>query len=193
MRMAQCNAVILFGLAVLLAAACTTNSQILPVTPKVNVENEAVRGAGRTITLKVSDSRTSDIVGYRDPDDPQTAITASPEMLENIRRKLESAYTELGYTSVDSGDEADIALHVQVTELVYQRESEGLVKDLRTGATVYATSVMVGRTVTGTYRHGQGKDTVLLPSRSENAEILNAHLDGALSKLVADPRLTSEN
>jgi uncharacterized lipoprotein YajG len=193
MRMTRSMLAIVVGLAVLPLTACTTSSQVLPVTPQVNVEHEAVRGAGRTIALKVSDARPSEIVGYRDPDDPQTVITASPEMLENILRKLESAYTELGYTIVEPGEEADIAMHVQVTELLYARASEGLVKDLRTGATVYATSVMAGQTVTGTYRHGQGKDTFVLPSRSENAEILNAHLDGALSKLVADPRLTSEN
>jgi len=183
---------VLVGACMLALMACSTSSQVLPVTPKVDVSEQPVRGTGRTMTLEVSDGRESDIIGYRVPGDPSTAITAAPELLETIRKKLEAAYTKLGFTILEPGESADIAMQVKVTELAYQRQSSGLVKDLDTGATVYATSVMKGRTVTGTYRDAQEKDTVLLPSRVENAEIMNAHLDAALSKLVADKRLTSE-
>jgi hypothetical protein len=65
------------------------------------------------------------------------------------------------------------------------------VRELRTGATLEATSMMPTKTVTAVYHDGQGKDTVLRPSLKANADILNAHLGAALSKLVADARLTT--
>ena len=53
-----------------------------------------------------------------------------------------------------------------------------------------AASTLSDRTVKGTYRDAQGKDTVLRPSLKQNADILNQHLSAALSKLIADRRLT---
>ena len=171
--------------------SCSTTSQILPVTPQIDVPADPARGVSKTMKLTVVDARASNIVGYRDQNDATTAITSAPEMLDNIRQKLLTAYTDLGFTVVESNEDADIDLNVQLTELSYQRQTEGVVKDLRTSATLVASSVQSDRTVTGTYQAGQGKDTLVKPSLAVNAEILNAHIDAALSKLVADKRLTS--
>ena len=65
-------------------------------------------------------------------------------------------------------------------------------ENVTTGATVEATSVMRAKSVTGTYRDSQGRESVLKPNLAENAEIMNNHLGAALSRLVADARLTTE-
>ena len=181
----------LSALLALLVCACTTPSQILPVTPQIDVPSNPARGISMTMKLSVLDARESKIIGYRVPNDPLSAITSAPEMIDNIRQKLLTAYTDLGFTVVESNEQADIALTVSLTELSYRRQSDGVVKELRTGATLIAESILSDRTVKGTYQAGQGKDTVVVPSQSVNAEILNTHIDAALSKLVADERLTS--
>ncbi|MEQ8233176.1 MAG: YajG family lipoprotein, partial [Gammaproteobacteria bacterium] len=124
-------------------------------------------------------------------DDATTAITTPAETLPNIRRALEEGYRKLGFEVLPAGSNADIALEVRLTEFGYRRASGGVVRELRTGATLEATSMMPTKTVTAVYHDGQGKDTVLRPSLKANADILNAHLGAALSKLVADARLTT--
>lgn len=174
-----------------LAAGCAATPQILPIQPELDLADAAARGAGRALAVDVVDAREDAVVGYRDPGDTGSAITTAPEMLENLRRALEDGYRRLGFAIVPSDAAADVALEVRLTELGYQRAVGGVVRELRTGATLEATSVMPTKTVTAIYHDGQGKDTVLRPSLKANADILNAHLGAALSKLVADARLTT--
>lgn len=183
------SSVLLF---ILLLAGCASTPQILPVIPQIDATGMSARGAGRTIAIEVVDARGGTLVGYRDPTRTESAISTAPELLSNMQSALEAGYGKLDFTIVPVGAAADIALEVRLTELGYRRAEGGVVRELKTGATVEATSVMREKTVTAIYRDGQGKDTVLPPSLSANAEILNRHLNGALSKLVADPRLTTE-
>ena len=174
---------VLILLLTIFGVACTTSSQILPVTPNLSVDESPTRGAGRTMSLTVEDTRDSNIIGFRDPEDPSTKITSAPETLRNIRQKLEAAFTELGFTLVEPGEPADVLLDVRLTELSYQRQVAGVIKNLRTGATVEASSVMGDRTVKGTYRDGQGKDTVLRPSLALTAAYCN-HLPQGRSTIL---------
>lgn len=180
-------------LALLLLVGCATTSQILPISPALDTSALPPRGEGRTLTLKVIDSRASTVVGYRDPKDTRTVITTASETIRNIQTALAQAYTELGFRVVTpSGGPADIALEVRLVALGYARQADGVVRNLRTGATVEASSVIGTKTTTGTYHFGQGKDTVMTPSLHENASILNRHLNAALAQLIADARLTTE-
>ncbi|MCB1749301.1 MAG: hypothetical protein H6977_06945 [Gammaproteobacteria bacterium] len=185
---------VLAGLVLLavLVAGCAKTPQILPVTPTVETAMSETRGAGRSIAIEVVDVRGTNVVGYRDPADPASVITTPPETLANIQRALEDGFRRLGFAIVPVGAAADVTLEVRLSELGYKRDADGLLRDLHTVATVEATSVLAGKTVNAIYRDGQGKDTVIAPSLHENAAILNKHLDAALSKLVADPRLTTE-
>lgn len=182
---------LLLATALLAIAGCAKTPQILPVTPRIDVQAAAARDDGRSIAISVIDARGTDVVGYRDPADPGSVMTTAPETLANIERALESGYRQLGFEIVPVGSDADVALEVRLTELGYRRAADGLVRDLRTVATVEATSVLAEKTVNAIYRDGQGKDTVIAPSLHANAEILNKHLQAALSKLVADARLTT--
>jgi uncharacterized lipoprotein YajG len=183
--------VLVAGLAALLAA-CTPTRQIVPVTPSLDTAGLPARGAGRSLSLEVVDARASDVIGLRDPNAPGSLMTSAPETLRNIERSLTEAYTRLGFTLLPPGSAADVMLTVKLTELGYRRDAAGVVRNLDTGATIEVESVMVGKTVTATYRDRQDKDTVLAPSLEQNAAILNRHLEGALGKLVADARLTTE-
>ncbi len=174
-----------------LLAACATTPQILPVTPRPVVTATADRGAGRTLSIELLDARGSNVVGLRDANKTDSAITTTPEMLPNIRRALESGYAQQGFTIVQPGSAADVALEVRLTELGYQREASGALPDLKTGATFQVSSTLPEKTVEAVYRDAQTKDTVIKPSLSANAELLNQHIDGALEKLIADPRLTT--
>jgi len=175
----------------LLLAACTTGGQIVPIDPRISTAGASKRGDGRTLSIEVVDARASDVIGYRDGSTQGSVMTSAPETLGNIEQTLTRAFSELGFTLVPPGDLADVAMTVRLTELGYTRDTAGVVRNLDTGATIEVSSVMTGKTVTATYRDRQDKDTVLPPSREENAAILNHHLSGALAKLVGDARLTT--
>lgn len=179
------------GLAVALLA-CTPTRQIVPVTPRLDTSALPSRGAGRSLSLEVVDARASEVIGLRDPKVPASVMTSAPEALRNIERTLQQAYTEQGFEVLPPGSAADVMLTVKLTELGYQRAEAGVVRNLDTGATIEVESVMPTKTVTAVYRDRQDKDTVLKPSLEENAAILNRHLNGALGKLVADGRITTE-
>ncbi len=170
---------------------CATHSQILPVTPRPAVTANESRGAGRSMAIEVVDARGTNVVGLREPGAADTAITTPPEMLRNIQRAVEDGYRALGFELVPVGENADVVLEVRLTELGYEREAEGVVRNLRTGATFQVTSIMPDKTVDATYRDAQGKETLVKPSLATNAEILNKHIDAALAKMIADPRLTT--
>ncbi|MGR8921319.1 MAG: YajG family lipoprotein, partial [Gammaproteobacteria bacterium] len=116
-------------------AGCATSSQILPVTPRPAVSAGAERGAGRTLAAELIDARPDNVVGLRDPAAPDTAITTPPEMLARIRQAIEDGFRRQGFAIVPVGEPADVVLEVRLTELGYQRDASGALKDLRTGAT----------------------------------------------------------
>lgn len=179
-------------LALALIAGCAAQPQVLPITPELDLSEAAARGNGRTLALDAIDARPNNVVGYRDPADANSAITTAPETMRLIKRTVENGYAKLGFTIVPQGEDADITLEVRLAELGYALQPTGVVKNVHTGATVEATSVMRSKTVTGTYRDSQGKDTVLKPNLGNNAQVMNKHLGAALSRMIADPRLTSE-
>ena len=76
-------------------------------------------------------------------------ITTPPETLANIQRALEDGFRRLGFAIVPVGAAADVTLEVRLSELGYKRDADGLLRDLHTVATVEATSVLAGKTVTG--------------------------------------------
>ena len=186
------RALIVLILGAALLAACALQPQVLPITPRLDVSGAAHRGEGRSIALDAIDGRSDNVVGYRDPNDTGSAITTAPETMRVIKREVENAYQALGFRVVPQGEDADITLEVRLTELGYTRQQGTVVNNIRTGATIEATSVMHGKTVTGTYRDGQGKEMVLKPTLEDNAALMNKHLSAALARMVADPRLTTE-
>jgi uncharacterized lipoprotein len=173
-------------------AGCATPPQLLPVNPAIDVAASRQRGAGRTLALEVIDARGGDLVGYRDPNDSRTAIKSAPESLRNVERAVREGFEKLGFTVVEAGTAADVALEVRLVELGYEREGSGVIRGLSTGATVEATSVMRTKTVNAVYRDWQDKETLLKPSLHGNAELMNRHLGGALGDLIADEKLTTE-
>lgn len=179
-------------LCAMLLTACALQPQVLPITPRLDVSGAAHRGDGRSIALDAIDGRKDNVVGYRDPMDSNSAITTAPETMQVIKREVENAYQALGFRVVPQGEDADITLEVRLTELGYTRQQGTVVNNIRTGATIEATSVMHGKTVTGTYRDSQGKEMVLKPNLEDNAALMNKHLSAALARMVADPRLTTE-
>lgn len=183
---------LLVALAAAQLTACALQPQVLPITPRLDVSAAPHRGDGRSIALDAIDGRPDNVVGYRDPNDTGSAITTAPETMRVIQREVEKAYSALGFSVVPQGDQADITLEVRLTELGYKRQEGTVVNNIHTGATIEATSVMHGKTVTGTYRDSQGKEMVLKPNLEDNAELMNKHLGAALSRMVADPRLTTE-
>ena len=174
-------------------AACALQPQTLPITPQVDLANAPPRGNGRTLALDVIDGRPDNVVGYRDPADTNSAITTAPETIRVIKRAVEQAYGNLGFQVVGTGEPADITLEVRLTELGYSRDKSRMVENVTTGATVEVTSVMHTKSVTGTFHDGQGRENLLRPNLQENAEIMNKHLGAALSRMVADPRMTTED
>ena len=188
----RCRALTTLVLSSLLLTACALQPQVLPITPQLNLSGAAHRGDGRSIALDAIDGRPDNVVGYRDPHDTDSAITTAPETMRVIKREVEKGYAELGFRVVPQGEEADITLEVRLTELGYKRQEGTVVNNIHTGATIEATSIMHGKTVTGTYRDSQGKEMVLKPNLEDNAELMNKHLGAALSRMVADPRLTTE-
>ena len=186
------RAVLTVSVTCVLLAACALQPQVLPITPQLDVSRAPHRGDGRSIALDTIDGRPDNVVGYRDPNDTHSAITTAPETMRVIKREVEGAYAALGFRVVPQGEEADITLEVRLTELGYTRQASNVVNNIHTGATIEATSIMHGKTVTGTYRDSQGKEMVLKPNLEDNAVLMNKHLAAALSRMVADGRLTTE-
>lgn len=185
--------IFLYSVGLLALAACASTPQVLPIQPVLDLGAQPGRGAGRTLTLTVVDARPSKVVGYRDPNDKSTAITAAPEMLPNITSRLETAYAELGFELLAPGTPADVALEIKLVELDYRLQKYGMIRNLSTGVTFKATSTMHSKTVSGTFRDAQMKEIAVSPSLHQNAEILNAHMNAAMSKLVSDDQLTAED
>jgi uncharacterized lipoprotein YajG len=80
---------------------------------------------------------------------------------------------------------------VRFPQLGNPRQQGTVVNNIRTGVTIEATSIMNGKTVSGTYRDGQGKEMVLKPNLEDNAVVMNKHLSAALARMVGDARLTT--
>jgi len=176
-------------LVTLVVAACATKSQILPVTPELDPGVLPYLGAGRTLSLSVTDARADTVVGYRDPDDPSTAIVTAEETVANIERALEKALVSMGFELAESGETADVALQVRLEALQRVREASGVLRTVDTRVRFGATSQLAQSTVTGRYENTRGRETLTTPSRESNAERVNDQINLALTKLLSDRRL----
>ena len=90
------------------------------------------RGAGMTLVVTTTDARKEQLIGYRDPADPSTAITAAPQMMPNLQAALEKAYADLGYELLGRGADADVTLEVRLVELEYAIDKPAVRYSLRT-------------------------------------------------------------
>lgn len=176
--------------AALLCAACALSPQIVQLDPEIDLVAEAPRGNGRTIALRVIDARADNIVGSRGGVYDTAYIRTAPDLVDKVHAALRRGYETLGFRVVAADAPADIALRVELTDFSYEAGGAELVRGVKTGVSVRGTGTQGGRTVTGDYREGAGRDVLLAPSGDTNERRLNEDLSAVLRRLVADRRLT---
>lgn len=181
------------GYAVILGgalASCALSPQLVHLDPLVEVAAEAPRGAGRTLALAVVDTRADDVVGARGGVYSTAYIRTAPDLMDKVASALRRGYETLGFKVVAADVPADIAMRIELAAIRYEPEGGELVRGVKTTITVRATGTFGGKTVTGDFHEGTGRNVLVAPSTGTNERRLNDDLSEVLRRLVADRRLT---
>ena len=174
----------------LLSAACALSPQQVQVRPELSLPQGLPAGQpGRTVALQVSDARGTNVVGKRGGVYETATITTDPAMTITVRDELGRILTARGYQVVDTGQEADIRLIVEIASLDYGVTQQKVTKLIETTATVRAVSRSGDSQRTGEYSDRRTKEVVKAPSAADNEELVNAVLSAALQRVVADADL----
>lgn len=174
-----------------IASACALSPQIVRIEPALAGPEAGPAHVASRIALTVADARSASVIGYRGGVYATATITAASDLEANVRRALAGAYEGMGLQIVDDGQAADVRLRVELVELSYSVEGDNFVRGVSLAAAVRAISETAARTLTANYRETLQKDVLKAPSAAENERLINAVLDKALNRLVADRRLTS--
>lgn len=148
-------------------------------------------GAGRTVAVRVTDRRTSEIIGYRGLDSQDASITTKQNIAALFEAKIIEGLGAKGFQAVAYTDQGTGVLNVDVMEIKYTTDLEFMQGSMQARAVLRVSTSKSGIYFNQNF-YGTRKETILeAPKASRNERIINAAISDAVQRLFDDDRLLS--
>lgn len=182
----------LLALALILAlSACGVTGQTVFIRPMAKVTGSNV-GQGKTVAVRVVDSRADKVIGYRDTDFGKNApIRAEGDLGEALLNSVTRALGELGFNPSSYREGSPRVLTIEIRSLAYEAVKETMSTKSRVRTVLKAHATNGGGTFDGNYPVETSKEDVLRPGEAENAKYINDALSEALTVMLADQELVN--
>lgn len=188
--MMRMNRLAFLAVCAALLAGCGVPAQTVSLAPEAKVAMTNV-GHGKTVALRVVDTRTDKVLGYRDMDRSKTApLTVEGDLNAVVGQATSKALNELGFAPVAYKEGAPRSLTVTIRELGYRAESQNVTKKVAVKCVLAVKAINGQASYEGAFPVSQEKEVVMTPNEDDNARLVNAVLSESLTMLMADPELT---
>lgn len=184
---------LLAGVAIIVSAGlvgCGLSPQYLTPEPRFSGQLAAV-GQGQPVVVRVSDARSSPVIGTRGGLYAQSsAITVSSQsFLPRLQAETDAAVRMLGFTPMQQGV-GEAQLNLKLIELSYKAaEDNGLIKEAQLQA-VYALEVQNGtRRYNGRYAANLTQGYAKAPNEKTNNVLVSKVLSEGLQRVFNDPAI----
>lgn len=174
----------------LLLNACALSPQTVVIDPELSVVTQGTGEKDIRLSLEVVDPRTTDVIGQRGGVYKTTSdIRTDPGMTTTLRKKLATAFGNLGYQVVTPDEAARARLLVEIAELTYVAHQEELIDTIETRVVIRTTCWKGSGQYGSTYRVTHKKEVIKAPSEEKNEELVNNVIARALDKMLSDGEL----
>ena len=171
----------------LVLIGCAWVGQTVTLRPAPNVPVSGP-GLGAAVAVRVTDRRTTRVLGYRGLDSHQAEITTRQDMPRLVRGEILAGLLRQGFTA-DPGDAPARVLHVEILALEYTTAMDFWKGSVRTRAVLRVRASRGGPPFERTYEGVREEKTFEAPRAKTNARLLNGALSDALERLLTDDRL----
>lgn len=181
-------ALVIVSVCTLLISACAISPQSIPLNPSVTVKAQNI-GMGRSMNLKVVDTRPDPVLGSRGGIYAKTAVlTIEGGVEEPIRQEVAGALSAYGFSVVDVMN-SDLTMRVEVETLDYEKTGKKFPMMIKNHILIKAICEKNGEEFTSRYSANRSKEYVATPSEKQNEAMINELVSKALNAMLSDPRL----
>lgn len=184
---------LLAGVAIIVSAGlvgCGLSPQYLAPEPRFSGQLAAV-GQGQPVVVRVSDARSSPVIGTRGGLYAQSSVitVSSQSFLPRLQAETDAAVRMLGFTPMQQGA-GEAQLNLKLIELSYKAaEDNGLIKEAQLQA-VYALEVQNGtRRYNGRYAANLTQGYAKAPNEKTNNVLVSKVLSEGLQRVFNDPAI----
>ncbi|MHA7878180.1 MAG: YajG family lipoprotein [Saccharospirillum sp.] len=180
------------GLAVvammLLAGCAQLSPQQVTFSPSID-QSSVPQGNGAGLFVKVTDRRTSPVIGQRGGTYGDSSnLTAANDLRQMLENLAEQVLEQGGYRL--DGMSGDLQMVIYLDELSYQLEDIDAARKRATGAARISVEVFRDRSnYANSFRAQRSIETFRYPSEERNAELMNQVFETVLNRMFSDPGL----
>ena len=180
----------LFLIIALYLTACALSPQTVIINPDLQVAKNAAATKAITLSLDITDIRSSNIIGQRGGVYESTShITTGENTTSNLQKTLARAFTDVGYIVTGKGESADAKLIIEISDIKYFAHSEKVIQSIETKVVIRAICWKNNQEYTGTYSATRKKDVLTTPTVAENERLVNEALGVVLQRVLEDEEL----
>ena len=178
-------------LSVLCLAGCALSPQAVVINPDLKVATNVTNPKPTSISVEVTDTRSSAIIGQRGGVYAETSnISTDDNMTATLEKKVGTALSEMGYTVVKKGGATTAVLAVRIINIHYVTNTEKKVlQNIETQVEIQAVCKKNGKEFTGSYSTTRKKDLIKVPSEPENEQLVNDTFSVVLNSMLKDKDL----
>ena len=172
-----------------LIGGCALTPQKVLVNPDVRViESEA--GKGKTVALKVTDTRADKILGYRTTRlDKDSVVLTDSDIAKVVQQKLYEGLKKYGFNVDVLSEDAPRSLKVEVQTLQYSAPTGSWTGGIRILARLKVFVKNGDTTYENLYEIENKERVIIKPSQDKNEELINKTLSDVLQRMLHDQRL----
>ncbi len=168
---------------------CTLKPQYLRIDPVIKVA-EAQIGAGKSVSLRVSDPRPDKKLGeVGDPDQKMVDVRVEEDPSPAIYKQVEQALIRLGFSVQPYSETLDPTLDIKIYGLELKSVKKPLTFDTEVRATVAAHAVNSTEYYDRQFNVRTRKVGAVPPYEKDSTLLVNTAVSQALEDLLADEQL----
>ncbi|UYZ85211.1 YajG family lipoprotein [Entomomonas sp. E2T0] len=171
-----------------LLTGCALSPQQLTPNPIITQALPQV-GHGQTVNVKVTDSRSTEIIGTRGGLYASTSNInlQANDIVPKLQQQAEQALTNMGYKPQTGGD---ITLNIIIDSITYQATDSSLANGADIKAVLRSQLQTPSKTYNGRYTSSVSQSFASAPSLETNNKLVAEVLTNALTSLFKDSHLT---
>ncbi|HEX4986483.1 MAG TPA: YajG family lipoprotein [Burkholderiales bacterium] len=174
---------------VLATQGCALTTQHLRLDPEIKVAEKQV-GAGKTVGLRVSDTRADKKLGeIGDPDRKMVDVLVDQDPSAAIYLRVKLALVKLGYSVEPYADGMDRTLDIRVSKLALESVKQPVTFDTDLRAEVVAHATNANATYDRQFNVRTRMQSAAPPYERESTSLVNTAVSQALEDLLSDENL----
>lgn len=170
-------------LALLALAGCALSPQTVSISP-VLVASGTTQPAGKRLAVRVRDTRSNKIIGYRGGVYKTASITTTPDLTQSVYKKVAQYLRQTGFQISTGNATPATSLEIDIRDLSYQARQKNILWHIKVFASINAIVTADGRQKTLQLDDSVTREFAHPPSPRQNEILINDVFSKLLQRLL---------